>query len=458
MSEKREDGWRLLPAAVLLAQAVAYAVGGLQGWLAPFAPFTLLLLAANAVIVGLYLRRGGDFVVYGGLAFIVASHGVLGQRLAPDSLTSGAMLMVNILVFYVGVKISQTLPWRHLAAFAGSYLLLYYLFIVKMENAEALFLLALLGLAATGRDFRLLAYFWALALSFTFCQPYAWQAALGSFFLLKAAFSLPRGRRLDAAGLFLGVGFALVFLVLLPVLALLFGEDVRNLANTLESPRVRDALWMTLATASATTAVLAVVLIPFAYALARRDFFGKALLLSVIDIPVVIPQSAAGLAILSSFGRHQYLGELLFSATGLRVDGAALGICLAQAFVAMPFLVKGSMAAFEAVPPALEDAARLLGASGLGAFLRVAVPIAAKGLLASLALTWARAAGEFGAVLFVAPFPETAPIAVYNRFASVGVAESAPLVSTLLLFSLAMFFLLRLAERLAPTIHRPTHA
>jgi molybdate/tungstate transport system permease protein len=108
--------------------------------------------------------------------------------------------------------------------------------------------------------------------------------------------------------------------------------------------------------------------------------------------------------------------------------------------------MKSALAAFEAVSPALERSARTLGASAFSAFRRIALPLSAKGLFIGAVLAWARAAGEFGAVLFIAAYPVTAPIAIYNRFTSVGLVEVAPLVATLLLFSISMFFLLQLCS------------
>jgi molybdate/tungstate transport system permease protein len=154
------------------------------------------------------------------------------------------------------------------------------------------------------------------------------------------------------------------------------------------------------------------------------------------------------------FSKQQFLGETLFMVFGIQFDGTMLGICLAQVFVAMPFIMKSSIAAFDNVPHGLEIAARTLGASSFDSFRRVALPLAAKGLFLGAVLAWARAAGEFGALLFLAPYPETAPVAAYNRFTSVGLVETAPLVTTLLLFSLAMFFLLQLVARSMRTMYQ----
>jgi len=307
-----------------------------------------------------------------------------------------------------------------------------------------------MGLAATARSLRLLAYFWVVTLSLTFFQPYHWEAMLILGFVLTAAFAA-RGRvGSPTAVVFLVCGLALVFLVLLPVLVVMFGEDLRNVEKMFRDPRVRAAILMTLKTATISTGLLVLGGVPLAYAVSRLRFTGKALLLSLMDIPIVIPQSVAGIALVRVFGRQQFIGETLSAWFGLRFEGSVLGICLAQVFVAMPFLVKTAIAAFDGVSEDLEISARTLGASSWEAFRRVALPLAARGVFLGAVLAWARAAGEFGALLFIAPTPETAPIAAYNRFSSVGLVETGPLVAALLLFSLAMFFMLQFVSRLLP--------
>lgn len=386
---------------------------------------------------------------------ILAAHGFIGQKIAPDALTSGAILMVNLLTLYVGYKIFSQRSFLHFIPFAAIYFLLFYIFIVTMKNAEALFLLSIMGLCATIREPKLLAYFLALVFSFTFCQPYAWEAALVSFFFLKMMFSIRSGTFSSRiAIIFLGCGAGLVFLVLLPVLVIIMQEDPRNIINILKMADIRQAIYLTLVTATLSSIILALFCIPLAYAVSRLQFKGKNLLLSLIDIPIVIPQSAAGLALLAVFSKQQILGGALFTIFGLRFDGTILGICLAQVFVAMPFLMKSALAAFDSVHIVYEQASRTLGASSFSAFWRIALPLASRGIFIGFVLAWARAAGEFGAVLFIAPYPVTAPIAVYNRFTSVGVIQAAPLVATLLLFSLVMFFFLQLASRMIPAAYQ----
>ncbi len=455
MPRRREKFLRLLlPPLFFAGYLIAHIVLGATGWLLPLELFNLLLLIASLIIAVMLMCGKGDLLLGLGIMLLIAAHGLVGQKLAPDSLTSGAILMVNILILYVGFKIAENLPIRYFAVFTVSYFLLFYIFIVKMDNAEALFLLALMGLAATARNFRLLAYFWALALSFTFCQPYSWQAAIFSFFFLKIMFSARRELPSITTLAFLACGLLLVFFVLLPVLVIALGEDPRNLINMLKLQQVREALVTTAITATISTAILALFCIPLAYAISRMKFFGKTFLLSVIDLPIIIPQSAAGIALLRLFGRQQFLGEVFFTAFGIRFDGTMLGICLAQIFVAMPFITKSALAAFNNVPPGLEHCARTLGANSLGAFFRISLPLAARGIFVGAVLAWARAAGEFGAVLFVAPHPETAPVTVFNFFTSVGIVETAPLVATLLLFSVLLFFILQLCVNLLPETNR----
>jgi molybdate/tungstate transport system permease protein len=454
-SERERKLQKIIPPFLFIIYLLLHIFLSLLHWSRPFELFNLILLTTACIIAILLYQGKGNLLLGSGTILLVASHGLIGQRLAPDALTSGAILLTNILILYVGIKIFESLPLSYFTIFVASYFLLFFIFIVKMDNAEAIFLLALMGLAATAWHLKLFTYFWALVIAFSFCQPYAWQAALILFFLLKIIFSIPKKSLSPTLLLFLICGLSLVFFVLLPVLVLILEEDPRNIVNMLKIVQIRKAIVLTAITATISTGILVLFCTPFAYAVTRLKFYGKAFLLSIIDIPIIIPQSAAGIALLRVFGKHQFLGEFFFNTLGIRFDATVLGVCLAQVFVSMPFIVKGAIAAFENVPPALEQSARTLGASPLSAFFRVSVPLASRGVFIGALLAWARAAGEFGAVLFIAPYPETAPVTVYNRFTSLGLVETAPLVTTLLLFSIAMFFLLQLCIRMMPRMYKP---
>lgn len=445
-------GKAIIPA--VLALHLALIVFGARSGIVPLhEPLNLLLLAGNTLGAMFLWRRPRHLATGAGIMFLAAAHTLAGPMLAPDQLTSGAILLVNIMVVYVGAQVNRHLPAGFWYAFVVGYFVLFALFILILPNAQPLFLLFLLGLGACARSVRLTALFWALVASFTFFQPYAWE----TLFLLALGIIAIRGARgaarAPATLVMLGCGLALVCLVLLPVLILVIGEDPRNMLRVMGEARVRAAFGMTLITATTATALLVLFLTPFTWALSRLRFPGRALLLALMDLPVIIPQSAAGIALVRVFGYQQPLGEFFQRWLGLRFDGAVAGIVLAQVFVGLPFMARSALAAFEAVPEAMEGQARTLGASPAAVFRRVSLPLAGRGIFLGAVLAWARAAGEFGAVLFIAPSPETAPLAVYNRFYSVGVIEAAPLAATLLAFSVIMFLLLQLVSRLMSDAH-----
>lgn len=454
MSKGPSRRTRIVVVASLLGlHLLSYAVLSFLGLIRPAEFFNLLLLGANMIVGWMLVRGGRNLLVGAGAMFLIAAHAFIGQHLAPDPLTSGALLMVNIIVVYVGIKLNTLMPAAYWYAFVASYFLLFLIFIRGMDNAEPLFLLSLLGLAACARSFRLLAYFWAVTLSFTACQPYAWESALISIFILTAVFKARGTVSSPTAIAFLCCGLILLFLVLLPVVIAVMGEDLHSIEKVVRDWRIRKAIWATIQTATASTIFLVLFTVPLAYAVSRLRFAGRTLLLSLIDLPIVIPQSVAGLALLKVFGSKQFLGEVLIDVFGLRFEGRLLGICLAQVFVAMPFIAKTAIAAFDAVDENLELSARTLGASSWSAFWRVAFPLASRGIFLGAVLAWARAAGEFGALVFIAQTPETAPMTAYNRFQTVGLIETGPLVATLLIFSLAMFFLLQFVSRTLPSAH-----
>jgi molybdate/tungstate transport system permease protein len=427
--------------------------------------FHLLVLVGNAVIAFLTARGKCDALLGGGCVFLSAAHAFVGQNLTPDALTTGAMLMVSILLLYVGVRIHSLMSPCYWWTLVASYFGLFFIFVrirwetfipggptTGMANAEPLLLLFLMGLAACARSLRMLAFFWALVLSFTFCQPYAWPTLLISYTLLAAIFTARGSLPSRTAIVFLTLGLALVFLVLFPVVVTLTGESLFSIEKVIrENSAFRSALLNTVWTASLSTVILLIIVVPLAYAISRLRFRGRTLLLSLLDLPIVIPQSVAGLLLLRALGSNQYLGQMLESRFGIRFEGTFVGICMAQIFVALPFMARSAIAAFDAVPQKLEAAAQTLGASSLGAFSRVALPLASRGIFLGAVLAWARAAGEFGALLFIAQNPKTAPIMISDIVAARGTAEAAPAVAALLLFSIVMFFLLQFASRMMPS-------
>jgi molybdate/tungstate transport system permease protein len=181
------------------------------------------------------------------------------------------------------------------------------------------------------------------------------------------------------------------------------------------------------------TLVSLIVGVPLAYALARLTFPGKGTLETIVDVPILIPHSAAGIAFLWILGEKGPLGHLI------HVPGTMAGIVIAQAFVSSPFLIKTAMTAFESIEPQFEAAARTLGASEWSVFWRVSLPMASRGVFVGCILAWSRAISEVGSVALLAYHPITAPILVFTKGSQVGIAEARPIAVLLVLACLWIF-------------------
>jgi molybdate transport system permease protein len=212
----------------------------------------------------------------------------------------------------------------------------------------------------------------------------------------------------------------LVFLTL-PLVALLVDRSPAELADALREPGALDALWLSLRTTAAAMVVIVLLGTPAAYLVGTRRFRGRALLITLIELPLVLPPAVAGIALLAALGPAGVLGGAL-DAANVRLSLATAGVVVALVFVASPFYLRQGLAAFGAVDRTLLDASRTLGASPARTFARVAVPTAMPGLVAGGALALGRALGEFGATLMFAGsfqgITQTVPLAIYDRFAT----------------------------------------
>ncbi len=210
---------------------------------------------------------------------------------------------------------------------------------------------------------------------------------------------------------------ALVFLVL-PVVAIFTHTAPHELISRLGDPTATDALRLSLETTAIAVGVIVVIGTPAAYLLATRSFPGRSVVITLIELPLVLPPAVAGIALLASLGPHGILGGLLGNT--LVLDTAAVVVALT--FVAAPFYLRQAQSSFQAVDASLLEAARTLGSSEAGSFARVSVPVALPGLAAGLALAWGRALGEFGATLMFAGsfrgITQTVPLAIYDQFST----------------------------------------
>ncbi|MGW3957247.1 molybdate ABC transporter permease subunit [Streptomyces sp. NPDC004752] len=224
------------------------------------------------------------------------------------------------------------------------------------------------------------------------------------------------GRRGVPLPLLLPGVVALAFL-LLPLLALLVRAPWGSLPELLSSTEVWQALQLSLTTATAATGVSLVLGVPLAWLLARTDFPGRGVVRALVTLPLVLPPVVGGVALLLALGRNGVVGAGLDSWFGITLPFTTTGVVIAEAFVAMPFLVISVEGTLRAADPRFEEAATTLGASRFTAFRRVTLPLIAPGIAAGAVLAWARALGEFGATItFAGNFPgrtQTMPLAVY---------------------------------------------
>ncbi len=242
---------------------------------------------------------------------------------------------------------------------------------------------------------------------------------------------------------------ALLFVAFLfvPLTALVWrAMDSGELSDNLTSSLVLDSLRLSAITSTVTLAIAILVGTPLAYVLARYQFPGKTIVDLLIDLPIVLPPTVAGVALLVAFGRRGVVGEYLDD-WGLTVGFTTTAVVLAQLFVSAPFYVRTVKAGIEAVEPMYEGVAWTLGASPLRAFFRITLPLAWPSIVAGAILCWARALSELGATLiFAGNFQgrtQTMPLAIISAFDS-GKSINVPIALSVILVAAASILLLLL--------------
>jgi molybdate/tungstate transport system permease protein len=236
------------------------------------------------------------------------------------------------------------------------------------------------------------------------------------------------------------VGSCVVLFVLAPIVGLVLSSSLSDLSSAASDREVIESIKLTLFAALCATTAATLFGIPLSYALARREFPGKGLVLAIVDLPIIIPHSAAGIALLAVIGRRSVLGRLF----GDGLVGTVAGISLAMAFVSVPFLINAAREAFAAVPTRLESAARTLGATPLRGFFTVSLPLAWRGILSGMIMMWGRGISEFGAVIIIAYHPMTTPVLVYRRFIDFGLSYARSAAVILIAICVAIFAALRI--------------
>ncbi len=255
------------------------------------------------------------------------------------------------------------------------------------------------------------------------------------------------------------VAIVLAFL-LLPIVALVTYQPLGRLLDGFGTKVATDAILVSLKTNAIAFGLMIGLGTPFAYILARARFRGRSVVITVVELPLVMPPAVAGLALLVAFGRLGLLGHTL-SALGIDLAFTEAAVVVAIAFVASPFYLRGAIAAFEAVDGDLLDVAGTLGAGPVRRLLRVAVPLAAGGLGAAAAVAFARGLGEFGAtILFAGSFQgstQTLPLAVYSLF-DANLDQTVAIGVLLIVVSAAILLTYKLIVRSWPSSRSILHS
>jgi molybdate/tungstate transport system permease protein len=234
----------------------------------------------------------------------------------------------------------------------------------------------------------------------------------------------------------------LIAFILLPLVRLAASSSPSSLHAAAASAEVRDAILLSLKDAAITAVIATVLGVPLAYLLATRRVPLPGLVQAIVDLPLAVPHTVAGIALLFVFGRTGWIGSPA-THIGISFYGTQWGIVTAMLFVGAPFAVNSARVAFEAIDPTYERAARSLGASPAYTFRRITLPLALRGVLTGSVLVYARAISEFGAVVIIAYYPATAPVEIYNLFLRSGLSESAAAAVLLLIVALATFVVFR---------------
>jgi molybdate/tungstate transport system permease protein len=239
------------------------------------------------------------------------------------------------------------------------------------------------------------------------------------------------------------LGGALLLFIALPLVNILLRATPQTFWQAFTDPEVRRAIGLTFGAAAIATLIGALGGIPLAYLLARRKFRGKRWVEALVNLPIVIPHTAAGVALLLVYGRRGMLGSLLEPLGATFTDNLA-GIVVAMLFVGVPFLVNLSRESIALVDSELELVALADGASRWQSFGFVTLPLAFRGILSGMLMMWARGISEFGAVVILAYHPKIAPVLIFERFEGFGLASALPAAVVMVISALAVFTILRL--------------
>lgn len=242
-------------------------------------------------------------------------------------------------------------------------------------------------------------------------------------------------------------GLALILLfIVAPIAGMVIKTPLPRLFETIEDTEVRNSILLTVISSIIATILIAIISLPAAWMLARKSFPLKRLILGIIDLPVVIPHTAAGIALLGLVSRDSALGQFA-SSLGINFIGHPAGIVMAMAFVSLPFFINSAREGFASVPQRFESAALNLGISPMKVFFTISVPLASRHIVSGAVMMFARGMSEFGAIVILAYNPMTTPVLIFERFSSFGLQYARPVALLFIIISIALFLLMRLLTK-----------
>jgi molybdate/tungstate transport system permease protein len=242
------------------------------------------------------------------------------------------------------------------------------------------------------------------------------------------------------------LGGLLLLFIIAPLVGMFISTSPISLFDAATETEVQKSIWLTIFTSIAATLIFSIGAIPLAYLLARKKFILKKLLLGIINIPVIIPHSAAGIALLGIISRDTPLGKMAESMGFSFVNNPA-GIVVAMAFVSIPYLLNAAIDGFKSVPERLEKVALNLGASQTRVFFTITIPLAWRGILTGLIMMWGRGLSEFGAVIIIAYHPMITPVMIFERFNSYGLSYARPVTVLFICICLLLFIVMNLISK-----------
>jgi len=237
-------------------------------------------------------------------------------------------------------------------------------------------------------------------------------------------------------------GIIILFFNVFPIINTFYWTDLKTLKETLFDKEVIKSIWLSVKCASIATFIAFVLGIPLAYYLARHEFRSKSLIESLIDIPMVIPHTVAGICLLTVLSPRSFIGRFL-EQNQIETIGTEIGIIIAMLFVSMPLLIDAAKEGFKWVPLRMENVSRSLGANQVQTFFGITFILSWRGILSGMIITWARAISEFGAVIILAYHPMIAPTLIYERFTTYGMKYAIPANIILIIISIIIFIVLR---------------